>query len=87
MKSECRITEYDSSQYDMSLNCFDRALSMASDDDMADVWLVKKTDIYFVPISHPHCISEHFNCFGITFISNIFELILLGIILVMLGQL
>ena len=27
-----------SSQYDMSLNCFDRALSMASDDDMADVW-------------------------------------------------
>lgn len=27
-----------SSQYDMSLNCFDRALSMASDDEMADVW-------------------------------------------------
>ena len=27
-----------SSQYDMSLSCFDRALSMASDDDMADVW-------------------------------------------------
>ena len=27
-----------SAQYDMALNCFDRALSMASDEDMADVW-------------------------------------------------
>ena len=27
-----------SSQYDMALNCFDRALSMASDDAMADIW-------------------------------------------------
>mmetsp|Transcript_18547 Transcript_18547/g.18628 ORF Transcript_18547/g.18628 Transcript_18547/m.18628 type:complete len:502 (+) Transcript_18547:215-1720(+) len=25
-------------QYDMALNCFDRALSFASDEDMADVW-------------------------------------------------
>lgn len=27
-----------SSQYDMALGCFDRALSLASDEDMADVW-------------------------------------------------
>ena len=27
-----------SAQYDMALNCFDRALSMASDDAMADIW-------------------------------------------------
>merc|ERR1712072_1622460 len=26
------------SQYDMTLNCFERALAMAEDDDMADVW-------------------------------------------------
>ena len=25
-------------QYDMALNCFDRALSMSTDEDMADVW-------------------------------------------------
>ena len=25
-------------QYDMTLSCFERALSIASDDDMADVW-------------------------------------------------
>ena len=29
-----------SSQYDMSLGCFERALGMAGDDDMADVWYV-----------------------------------------------
>jgi tetratricopeptide repeat protein 8 len=27
-----------SSQYDMALNCLDRALQLASDEDMADVW-------------------------------------------------
>jgi tetratricopeptide repeat protein 8 len=27
-----------SSQYDMAIGCFDRALSLSSDDDMADVW-------------------------------------------------
>jgi tetratricopeptide repeat protein 8 len=27
-----------SAQYDMALNCFDRALGMASDDVMADIW-------------------------------------------------
>lgn len=27
-----------SGQYDMALSCFDRSLSMASDEDMADVW-------------------------------------------------
>jgi tetratricopeptide repeat protein 8 len=27
-----------SSQYDMTLSCFDRALALASDDNMADVW-------------------------------------------------
>lgn len=25
-------------QYDMTLNCFERALSLASDENMADVW-------------------------------------------------
>lgn len=25
-------------QFDMALNCFDRALSLASDDSMADIW-------------------------------------------------
>ena len=25
-------------QYDMALNCFTRALSLASDDNMADIW-------------------------------------------------
>ncbi len=27
-----------SSQYDMALGCFDRALSLASDEEMADIW-------------------------------------------------
>lgn len=27
-----------SGQYDMSLSCFDRALNIASDDELADVW-------------------------------------------------
>ena len=27
-----------SSQYDMALGCFDRALSLADDDSMGDVW-------------------------------------------------
>jgi tetratricopeptide repeat protein 8 len=27
-----------SSQYDMALSCFDRALSLASDEEMADIW-------------------------------------------------
>lgn len=30
-------------QFDMALNCFDRALSLASDDSMADIW-------YYYPI-------------------------------------
>ena len=25
-------------QYDMALNCFERALSLATDENMADVW-------------------------------------------------
>ena len=25
-------------QYDMALNCFERALALSSDDNMADVW-------------------------------------------------
>jgi tetratricopeptide repeat protein 8 len=28
-------------QFDMALNCFDRALNMASDDCMADIWCVQ----------------------------------------------
>lgn len=27
-----------SGQYDLSLSCFDRALGLASDEDMADIW-------------------------------------------------
>jgi tetratricopeptide repeat protein 8 len=29
-------------QFDMALNCFDRALSLASDDCMADIWLFRQ---------------------------------------------
>jgi tetratricopeptide repeat protein 8 len=28
------------SQYDMTLSCFEKALAMANDDNMADVWCV-----------------------------------------------
>ena len=27
-----------SGQYDMALGCFDRALGLANDEDMADIW-------------------------------------------------
>ena len=36
-------------QYDMALNCFTRALSLASDDNMADIWY---------NISHVAIVSE-----------------------------
>lgn len=36
-------------QYDMALSCFERALSMATDDNMADIWY---------NISHVAIVSE-----------------------------
>jgi tetratricopeptide repeat protein 8 len=29
-----------SAQYDLALSCFDRALALADDDNMADIWYV-----------------------------------------------
>ena len=45
-------------QYDMTLTCFERALALASDDNMADVWY---------NIAHVALVREHVcgggNCF------------------------
>ena len=47
-------------QYDMALNCFERALSLATDENMADVWynigqvaLVIKCFWHFVTTNGP----------------------------------
>jgi hypothetical protein len=37
-----------SSQYDMALGCFERALGMSGDDDMADVWYVTLCNCVFI---------------------------------------
>lgn len=39
------------SQYDMALNCFERALSLASDDNMADVWYEYEKECVYLLIS------------------------------------
>ncbi len=43
-----------SQQYDMALSCFERALSMASDENMADIWYnishVAIVSFYILPV-------------------------------------
>jgi tetratricopeptide repeat protein 8 len=38
-----------SAQYDMALGCFDRALSLADDEAMADVWYVHLVELFSQP--------------------------------------
>jgi tetratricopeptide repeat protein 8 len=38
-----------SAQYDMALGCFDRALSLADDEAMADVWYVQLVEFFSQP--------------------------------------
>ena len=42
-------------QYDMALNCFERALSLADDENMADVWFVESVRGYPLRVQlHAH---------------------------------
>jgi hypothetical protein len=50
-------------QFDMALNCFDRALSLASDDCMADIWSLPPPYLLFPlrfrSVSHSRVQVQH----------------------------
>lgn len=77
---------FQASQYDMTLSCFEKALSLASDDNMADIWYnigqvaIGIGDLNLAYQAFKICISidpkhaEAFNNIGVNSIS-IFEII------------